>query len=60
MCVCYNADSSDQVATFVPPPMDASPPGPAAMLTVFPNGWAYFDEILISALVVERKRSLEA
>ena len=59
MCVCYNARSSDQVATFVPPPLDATPPGPAAVLTVFPDGWEWFDEILISALVVERKRGLE-
>jgi len=60
MCVCYNTGSSDQVATFVPPPLDATPPGPAATLTVFPDGWSFFDEILISALVVERRRTLEA
>ena len=59
MCVCYNAGSSDQVATFVPPPLDATPPGPAAVLTVFPDGWEWFDEILVSALVIERKRGLE-
>ncbi|KAF7978246.1 hypothetical protein HWV62_1266 [Athelia sp. TMB] len=58
-CVCYDAPSSHQVAIFVPPPLDASPPVPAAALTVFPNGWESFDEILLSALILERKRSLE-
>ena len=59
MCVCYHFPSSDQVATFVPPPLDVTPPGPAAVLTVFPDGWEWFDQILLSALVIERKRGLE-
>jgi len=59
ICVCYHAPSSDQVATFVPPPLDVTPPGPAAVLTVFPDGWEWFDQILLSALVIERKRGLE-
>lgn len=56
---CYDAPTSHQVAIFIPPPLDASPPIPAAALTVFPDGWGSFDEILLSALVLERKRSLE-
>ncbi|KZP14149.1 hypothetical protein FIBSPDRAFT_868524 [Athelia psychrophila] len=59
LCVCYDAPTSHQVAIFIPPPLDASPPIPAAALTVFPDGWGSFDEILLSALVLERKRSLE-
>lgn len=58
MCVCYDSLSSHQLATFIPPPLDANPPIPDAELTVFPQGWDSFDEILISALVLERKRGL--
>ena len=47
-----------QLASFVPPPIDASPPLPDATLTVFPDGHEYFEHILISALVVERKLTL--
>ncbi|KAH7920767.1 hypothetical protein BV22DRAFT_1020639 [Leucogyrophana mollusca] len=62
MCICYDGDpnSSNQLASFVPPPIDASPPLPAAVLTVFPDGHPHFDHILLSALVVERKRTLAA
>lgn len=47
-----------QLASFVPPPIDGSPPLPDATLTVFPDGHEYFDHILISSLVVERKLTL--
>ena len=46
------------MASFVPPPLDASPPLPAATLTVFPDGHELFDHIMMSALVVERKITL--
>ncbi|KAF4564916.1 hypothetical protein EYR40_011091 [Pleurotus pulmonarius] len=60
MCICYAHDSvSTQLASFVPPPINASPPLPAATLTVFPEGHDCFDHILISALIVERKRTLD-
>ncbi|TBU39498.1 hypothetical protein BD309DRAFT_428051 [Dichomitus squalens] len=57
MCICTDR-GSHQVASFVPPPLEASPPPPAATLTVFPDGHELFDHILISALVVERKMTL--
>ncbi|PCH35135.1 hypothetical protein WOLCODRAFT_145675 [Wolfiporia cocos MD-104 SS10] len=57
MCICSDA-ASQQLASFVPPPLDASPPLPDATLTVFPDGHRYFDHILLSALVVERKMTL--
>ncbi|KAH9939483.1 hypothetical protein B0H21DRAFT_780603 [Amylocystis lapponica] len=57
MCICADA-SSHQLASFVPPPLDASPPLPEATLTVFPDGHRFFDHILLSALVVERKMTL--
>lgn len=57
MCICESL-ASTQLATFVPPPLDANPPIPDATLTIFPDGWDSFDEILISALVLERKRGL--
>ncbi|EGO02373.1 hypothetical protein SERLA73DRAFT_178274 [Serpula lacrymans var. lacrymans S7.3] len=60
MCVCYDgiSNSDVQLASFVPPPIDASPPLPPAQLTVFPDGHQHLDHILLSALIVERKRSL--
>ncbi|KAI1784170.1 hypothetical protein LXA43DRAFT_976810 [Ganoderma leucocontextum] len=57
MCICTDR-GSQQVASFVPPPLEASPPLPAATLTVFPDGHELFDHILMSALVVERKITL--
>ncbi|KAI8974837.1 hypothetical protein BD414DRAFT_423851 [Trametes punicea] len=57
MCICSD-NRSHQIASFVPPPLDASPPLPAATLTVFPDGHELFDHILLSALVVERKITL--
>ncbi|KAF8148847.1 hypothetical protein B0H34DRAFT_668086, partial [Crassisporium funariophilum] len=66
LCICYlpspsasrsstSASSDDiQIASFVPPPPEASPPLPEATLTVFPSGHSLFDEIMISGLVVER------
>ncbi|TBU23870.1 hypothetical protein BD311DRAFT_767553 [Dichomitus squalens] len=57
MCICTDR-RSHQVASFVPPPLEASPPPPAATLTVFPDGHELFDHILMSALVVERKMTL--
>ena len=58
-CLLQCLDSrQQQLASFVPPPVDASPPLPDATLTVFPDGHEYFDHILISALVVERKLTL--
>lgn len=59
MCICSNS-SSHQIASFVPPPLDASPPLPDATLTVFPDGHRLFDHILLSALIIERKMSLSA
>jgi len=59
MCICSDA-ASHQLALFVPPPLDASPPPPDATLTVFPDGHRLFDHILLSALVVERKMTLAA
>ncbi|KIJ59992.1 hypothetical protein HYDPIDRAFT_99636, partial [Hydnomerulius pinastri MD-312] len=60
MCICYGCDaaSDSQLATFIPPPSDASPPLPAAILTVFPDGHQHFDHIVMSALIIERKRTL--
>ncbi|KAG7450706.1 uncharacterized protein BT62DRAFT_1072741 [Guyanagaster necrorhizus] len=56
MCICYAADESrGQLATFIPPPIASSPPLPDPMLTVFPDGHQFFDHILISALIIERK-----
>ncbi|KAF8972035.1 hypothetical protein BDZ97DRAFT_1782813 [Flammula alnicola] len=43
-----------QIASFVPPPLDASPPLPEATLTIFPYGHKLIDEIVVSALVIER------
>ncbi|KAM5543554.1 hypothetical protein V8D89_002805 [Ganoderma adspersum] len=57
MCICTDR-GSHQVASFVPPPLESSPPLPAATLTVFPDGHELFDHILMSALVVERKITL--
>ncbi|KAI0641397.1 hypothetical protein C8Q79DRAFT_1014341 [Trametes meyenii] len=57
MCICLDL-RSNQVASFVPPPLDASPPLPSATLTVFPDGHELFDHILLSALAVERKITL--
>ncbi|KAH9917137.1 uncharacterized protein BXZ73DRAFT_80894 [Epithele typhae] len=57
ICICSDA-RSNQLASFVPPPLDASPPLPPATLTVFPDGHELLDHILISALVVERKITL--
>ncbi|OSD05067.1 hypothetical protein PYCCODRAFT_1406436 [Trametes coccinea BRFM310] len=57
MCICSDG-RSNQIASFVPPPLDASPPLPAATLTIFPDGHELFDHILLSALVVERKITL--
>ncbi|KZT70019.1 hypothetical protein DAEQUDRAFT_236438 [Daedalea quercina L-15889] len=59
MCICSDA-VSHQLASFIPPPLDASPPLPNAMLTVFPDGHRHqlFDHIVLSALVVERKMTL--
>ncbi|TDL25440.1 hypothetical protein BD410DRAFT_766063 [Rickenella mellea] len=56
-CVCYEMESVAQVATLVPPPLDAVPPLPTPTLTIFPDGHALFDHILLSALIIERKRS---
>jgi len=54
MCICYDASRS-QLASFVPPPVDAAPPLPAAVLTVFPDGHELLDHIVLSALIVQRK-----
>jgi len=68
MCICYlpppstsraprssaNPPESIQVATFIPPTPDRSPPSPDATLTIFPYGHRLMDEIIVSALVVER------
>ncbi|RDB18832.1 hypothetical protein Hypma_014522 [Hypsizygus marmoreus] len=67
MCICYtptspvsptspNRSQDHQLASFVPPSPEASPPLPPAVLTVFPAGHEehVFDHIVLSALVVER------
>ncbi|KAF7305498.1 hypothetical protein HMN09_00802600 [Mycena chlorophos] len=59
MCICYTLASTTQLATFVPPPFDAPPPLPEAVLTIFPDGHDFFDHILLSALIVQRKMGLE-
>jgi len=59
MCICYGLDQlSIQLATFVPPAMLAPPPLPSAILTVFPDGHEFFEHILISILVVQRKTTV--
>ncbi|GLB42531.1 hypothetical protein LshimejAT787_1105460 [Lyophyllum shimeji] len=57
MCICYALPSDHQLASFVPPSPEASPPLPPATLTVFPRGHEddLLDHIVLSALVVERK-----
>ncbi|KAJ7764742.1 hypothetical protein B0H16DRAFT_1525599 [Mycena metata] len=59
MCICYTSASPVQLASFVPPPLDAPPPLPEAVLTVFPEGHDVFDHIMLSALVLTRKIGLE-
>ncbi|KAJ7074703.1 hypothetical protein C8F01DRAFT_33602 [Mycena amicta] len=59
MCICYTLASTTQLASFVPPPFDAPPPLPEAVLTIFPDGHDFFDHILLSALIVQRKMGLE-
>ncbi|KAJ7485228.1 hypothetical protein B0H11DRAFT_1154475 [Mycena galericulata] len=59
MCICYTISSTVQLASFVPPPLDAPPPLPEAVLTIFPDGHDCFDHILLSALIVQRKMGLE-
>ncbi|KAF9020325.1 hypothetical protein BDZ89DRAFT_1116410 [Hymenopellis radicata] len=55
MCICYSTDASkSQLATFIPPPIQASPPLPDPVLTVFPDGHEFFDHLLISCLIIER------
>ncbi|KAJ7475156.1 hypothetical protein B0H11DRAFT_1727980 [Mycena galericulata] len=56
---CYTISSTVQLASFVPPPLDAPPPLPEAVLTIFPDGHDCFDHILLSALIVQRKMGLE-
>lgn len=48
-----------QVGIFILPPLGASPPVPAAALTVFFDGFGSCDEILLSALALGWKRSLK-
>ncbi|KAF8069330.1 hypothetical protein FPV67DRAFT_1625514 [Lyophyllum atratum] len=57
VCICYSHPTDHQLASFVPPSPEASPPLPLATLTVFPRGHAddLLDHIVVSALVVERK-----
>ncbi|KAJ7902740.1 hypothetical protein B0H14DRAFT_2667475 [Mycena olivaceomarginata] len=59
MCICYTLQSPIQLASFVPPPLDAPPPFPEAVLTIFPDGHECFDHILLSALIMQRKIGLE-
>ncbi|KIM42564.1 hypothetical protein M413DRAFT_444279 [Hebeloma cylindrosporum] len=61
LCVCYLPPSSTagqyegvKIASFIPPPPDASPPLPDATITIFPQGHQLMDHIIVSALVVER------
>ncbi|GJE85406.1 hypothetical protein PsYK624_014850 [Phanerochaete sordida] len=52
-------NSSHFLATFTPPPLVPRAdgrPAPAATLKVFPAGQAFLDDILISALILERRR----
>ncbi|KAH8082802.1 hypothetical protein BXZ70DRAFT_584891 [Cristinia sonorae] len=57
MCICLDSRKL-QLASFIPPPLDGEPPVPDATLTVFPDGHQYFDDILLSALVIARKMTL--
>ncbi|KAK7018613.1 hypothetical protein R3P38DRAFT_2983507 [Favolaschia claudopus] len=60
LCICYALRSNMvQLASFVPPPLDAPPPLPEAVLTIFPDGHECFDHILLSALIMQRKLGLE-
>ncbi|KAJ7186779.1 hypothetical protein C8R46DRAFT_1058012 [Mycena filopes] len=59
LCICYTVASPVQLASFVPPPLDAPPPLPEAVLTVFPDGHECFDHIMLSALIIQRKLALE-
>ncbi|KAK7458666.1 hypothetical protein VKT23_009665 [Stygiomarasmius scandens] len=59
MCICYGSDrAAIQVASFIPPPPLACPPLPAASFTVFPDGHEFFEHILLSVLVIQRKLTL--
>ncbi|KAH9483328.1 hypothetical protein JR316_0005434 [Psilocybe cubensis] len=49
-----SSNQSIKIAQFIPPPPDRSPPHPDATLTVYPTGHQIMDEIIVSALVVER------
>ncbi|TFK18844.1 hypothetical protein FA15DRAFT_675000 [Coprinopsis marcescibilis] len=61
-CVCYiprstnmhHSRSDIHIATFITPPLDASPPLPPATLTVYPAGNGLLDHILVSGLVMLR------
>ncbi|KAI0078592.1 hypothetical protein K474DRAFT_884762 [Panus rudis PR-1116 ss-1] len=57
MCICTSS-SQLQIANFVPPPIDGSPPLPDATLTVFPDGHDIMDEIILSSLIIARMIAL--
>jgi hypothetical protein len=47
------------LATFTPPPLTPRAdgrPSPAATLKVYPEGQRLFDHIIISSLILERRR----
>ncbi|THV06024.1 hypothetical protein K435DRAFT_42100 [Dendrothele bispora CBS 962.96] len=59
MCICYGSDrSAIQLATFVPPPSLAAPPLPTAVFTVFPDGHEFFEHIVLSVLIIQRKLTM--
>lgn len=52
-------NGATMVAAFTPPPLTPRAdgrPSPAATLKVYPEGNRLFDHILISALILERRR----
>ncbi|KAF7791715.1 hypothetical protein EIP86_002739 [Pleurotus ostreatoroseus] len=61
---CFQGNKSSSgdgtlLAVYTPPPLTPLPnarPAPAASLKVFPEGQRAFDHILISALILERRR----
>lgn len=60
ICTTPIVDGADQLASFVPPPIDMPPSSaPPASLTVFPDGHAWMDEVILSILILERLRGLD-
>lgn len=65
VCNCYSVegDYPNQLASFVPQPLQLdmeieSDTLPPAILTIWPDGHQYLDDILFSILIIERKRTI--